>query len=121
MLKTPSTKSTEPRKGGVRVGGNRRAECDGSELNGNGMNNVEVDGNKIGDNEVRKRGRKTSKNLSKSKKTIGSDFFIPKARLAFTKLKQAFVKALILYHFDLECHIQVETDVLGYAISGVFS
>ena len=48
-----------------------------------------------------------------------SDFLIPGARLAFTKLRQAFVKALILHHFDLERHIQIETDVSDYGIGGV--
>ena len=63
-----------------------------------------------------------SKNSSKSKKTVGSsDFLTSRSKLAFTKLKQAFFKALILYHFDPECHIRIETDVSGYAISGVFS
>ena len=41
------------------------------------------------------------------------DFFIPRARLAFTKLRQAFLKGPILYYFDLEYHIQIERDVLG--------
>ena len=45
------------------------------------------------------------------------DFFILGARLAFTKLRQAFVKAPILYHFDPKCHFWIETDVLSYAIS----
>ena len=49
------------------------------------------------------------------------DFLIPGARLAFTKLRQTFIKALILHHFDLECHIWVETNILGYAIGGIFS
>ena len=63
-----------------------------------------------------------SKNLSKSKKTVGSlDFLTPKARLVFTKLKQVFVKALILYHLDLEHHIWIKTDISGYAIVVVLS
>ena len=62
----------------------------------------------------------SSKKLSKSKKRVGSDFLILEAKLLFTKLKQAFVKALILYYFDLEHYIQVETDISGYAIGGVF-
>ena len=37
------------------------------------------------------------------------------------KLKQAFVKALILNHIDLERYIQIETDVLGYAIGRIFT
>ena len=35
----------------------------------------------------------------------GTGFFTPKARLAFTQLRQAFVKAPILHHFDSESHI----------------
>ena len=31
----------------------------------------------------------------------GMGFLTPKARLAFIQLRQAFVKALILHHFDL--------------------
>ena len=49
------------------------------------------------------------------------DFLTPRARLAFTKLRQAFVKASILYHFDPERYIRVEINISGYAISGVFS
>ena len=32
-----------------------------------------------------------------------------------------FFKASIFYHFDLDRHIRIETDVLGYTISEVFS
>ena len=35
----------------------------------------------------------------------GTGFFTPKARLAFTQLRQMFVKAPILHHFNLESHI----------------
>ena len=48
-------------------------------------------------------------------------FFIPKARLAFTQLRQVFVKAPILHHFDPESYIRIETDTSGYAIGGVLS
>lgn len=34
-----------------------------------------------------------------------SEFLIPRTRLAFAELRQAFNKALILYHFDPECYI----------------
>ena len=50
-----------------------------------------------------------------------SDLFTLGAKLAFTELRQAFLKAPILYHFDLECHIRIEIDVSGYAIGGVLS
>ena len=48
-------------------------------------------------------------------------FLTPDARRAFTQLKQAFTKALILWHFDPDCHIRIETNAFGYAIGGVFS
>ena len=51
----------------------------------------------------------------------GMGFFTPKARLVFTQLRQAFVEAPILHHFDLESHIQMETDLSGYTIGSVLS
>ena len=60
--------------------------------------------------------RSPSKNLNRA---IG--YLTPKARLAFTILRKAFTKAPILWHFDPECHIRIETNVSGYAISGVLS
>ena len=55
------------------------------------------------------------KNLVKSKnhdflfncrnRETGTGFFILKARLTFTLLRQAFVEAPILCHFDPKCHI----------------
>ena len=60
------------------------------------------------------------KNLSKSKKTE-TGFLTSGAKKALIKLKQAFIKALILNHFDPEQHIWVETDASGYAIGGVFN
>ena len=77
--------------------------------------------NKV-DDEVGKKGQNLSKseNLSKSKKTeLG--FFISRAQMTFTKLKQAFIKAPTLHHFNLERHIWVETDASGFAISEVFN
>ena len=86
------------------------------------MNNVEVDGAEIEVDEVGKIARKMSKskNLSKSK-MVGSNFPTLGAKLAFTKMRQAFLKAAILHHFNPERHIRIETDVSGYAIGGVLS
>ena len=106
MLKTLSTKSAEPRKGVVGVSGDSKAGCDGSKLDESGMDDVEVDGNKVRDNEVGKKGQNSSKskNLSKSKKTeLG--FLISRARRALTELRQLFIKAPIFYHFDPKRHI----------------
>ena len=62
-----------------------------------------------------------SKKLSKFKKTIRLDFLTPGVRLVFIELRQVFLKALILHHFNSEHYIQIETDASGYAMSRVFS
>ena len=51
----------------------------------------------------------------------GLKFLTPDAKTAFNYLWLAFTEAPILEHFDLKCHIQIETDALGYAISSVLS
>ena len=72
-------------------------------------------------------GKNDDRNLSKSKKSknvkseiqtcVGAAgepiFLTPGAREAFNQLRQAFTKALILWHFDPECHIRIETDTSG--------
>ena len=88
------------------------------------MDNVKVDSNEVEVDKVGKKVQKLfkSKKLSKSKKTIRSlDFFTLGAKLAFTKLRQAFLKASILHHFYPEYHILIEMDVSDYAIGEVFS
>ena len=82
MLKTSSTKLVKPKKGGVGVNG--RVEHNKSEIDGG-----EIDGGKVKNDQIGKKGQKTfkSKNLSKSKQTVGLDFFTLRARLAFTKLR----------------------------------
>ena len=49
------------------------------------------------------------------------NFLTLDAKKAFNYLQLAFIKALILQHFDLESHIQIKTDASGYAIGGVSS
>ena len=118
-MKTSNTKSVESRKGRVRIKSGSRARYDRSEIDGGEVNNI-----KIEDNKVRKKVQKTSKskNSSKSKKMVGSlNFLILEAKLAFTELRQAFLKVAILHHFDPKCYIRIETDALVYAIDGVFS
>lgn len=48
-------------------------------------------------------------------------FFIFKARNDFIKLRQAFVKSLILNYFDPEHYIKIKTDVFSFAIGEIFS
>ena len=100
MLKTSSTESAKPREGRVKVGVNDEGELNGRNEVGGG----EVEHEEVGDDEVAR--KKNHQKTSKSKKTIrSSDFLTPGARLAFTELRQAFVKALILHHFDPERHL----------------
>ena len=39
----------------------------------------------------------------------------------FNYLRLAFIKSPILQHFDLENHIRIKTNALGYTIDGVLS
>ena len=71
---------------------------------------------------------KLRKKLSKSRNLTnfgttenGSKFLTPDARITFNCLRLAFTKAPILWHFDLECHIQIETNTSNYAISDVLN
>ena len=114
MLKTDG-----PKKGGDGVDVDSRARHSGSEIYGNDINGGKVEADAVG-KKVQKMTK--SKNLSKSKKAVRpSNFLIPGAKLAFIKLKQTFLKAPILHHFDPERHIRIETDVSGYAISVVLN
>ena len=57
-----------------------------------------------------------SKNLNGA-----TSYLTPGTKQIFTQLRQAFTKAPILWHFDSECYIRIETDASGYAIGGVLS
>ena len=110
---------TQRGEGGVGASGSR-AGRGGSKLDGGRkIDDNEVDGDEVGDDEVGTKVQKVQK-LSKSKETE-SGFLTSGAKKAFTKLRQAFIKAPILHHFDPERHIRVETDASGYAIGGVLS
>ena len=66
--------------------------------------------------EMVKRSPLTSKNSNRA-----TGYLTPGAKQAFTQLRQAFTKALILRHFDPKYHIRIETDTSGYAIGEVLS
>lgn len=115
MLKTLTTKSVKFRKNRIKVDGDVRSKFDNSEVNGN-----MVDGNEIRDDELaKKKNYQKTFEFKKSVRSLG--FFIFKDKLIFIKLKQAFVKTLIFYHFNLECHIQIKTNISHYTIDKVFS
>lgn len=48
-------------------------------------------------------------------------FLTPKARQAFTQLKQAFTEGLILHHFNSKRYIYIRTDTSGYVLGGALS
>ena len=66
--------------------------------------------------------QKLTKSKSPTTSNVGAtEFLTSKARIAFTQLRKASTEAPILQQFDPECHIWIETDASGYAISGVLS
>ena len=69
-----------------------------------------------GDREDETVGRSPSKNSNGA-----TGYLTPNARQAFTQLRQAFIEAPILRHFDPEYHIRIQTDTSGYVIGGVLS
>ena len=62
-----------------------------------------------------KSGNSSNFNIKKN----GSSFSTFDAKTAFNRLRLAFIKALILWNFDSKYHIQIETNILDYAISGI--
>ena len=63
----------------------------------------------------------TVKRSLRSKNSNGASYLTLETRLTFTQLRKVFTKAPILQHFDLECHIQIETNASSYAIDRVLS
>ena len=119
-------KLAKPKKSITRVGnnskekhGNRAKLGDRDKVGGSEIDDNKVDNNNVAEEKNHQKISKFKK-LFKPKKTKLC-FFIFKTRLAFTKLKQAFVKVPIFYHFDPKCHIWIEMDVLSYVICGIFS
>lgn len=48
-------------------------------------------------------------------------FYTLGSKQAFVKLRQVFIEALILYHFDPESHIWININTLDYTINEVLS
>lgn len=48
-------------------------------------------------------------------------FLTSQAKKAFSRLKQAFTKALIFQHFDLKSYFRIKTNISDYAIGRVLS
>ena len=65
-----------------------------------------------------------SKSWTKSGNSNNSEeskFLTSKAKEILNRLRQVFTKAPILWHFNSECYIQIETNASDYAIGGVLS
>lgn len=71
-------------------------------------------------------------NMAKSKKSAktldfvkvrasNTDFLVSKAKTIFFSLWKAFVKVLIIYHFNPKCNILIKAHALGYIIDGILS
>ena len=83
-------------------------------INMAGNDEVSVGGG--GDSEDEKIGKSPSKNLNGA-----MSYLTPNARRVFIQLRQAFTKAPILWHYDLEYYIRIEINVSGYVINRVLS
>lgn len=64
---------------------------------------------------------KSDKHIKATITKNSKNFFSFKAWAAFNQLQNAFSKAWTLHHFDLKCHINIESDVFGFAIGGMLS
>ena len=64
---------------------------------------------------------KTIKKLHPKNLNRAVGYLTPQAELTFTQWKKKSITALILWHFNLKCHIQIKTDVSKYTIGGVLS
>ena len=104
-------------------------EVDGFGVGGNGVEHAKKSGKSKSEKTSKSRNSaKSGKKLSKSRNSTNSNamedgpkFLTLNARTAFNRLRLAFTEAPILWHFDPECHIWIETDASGYAIGGVLS
>ena len=120
--RSASSKNDNSRPAFRRNNGN--GEVDGVGVGGNGVEHTKKLKNTFKSRKLSKSGKRSSKsgNLTNSNAMEdGSKFLTPDARTAFNRLWLTFTKASIFRHFDLECHIRIETDALGYAIGGVLS
>ncbi len=86
----------------------------------NGGNSRDVDGNIKNLSSVVKSAKSKKPNFVKNNSSK-TEFLILRAKKAFIYLRKAFTKAPIYWHFNPKRYIHIETDALGYAISGVLS
>lgn len=85
-------------------------------------NKREGSGGKI-NNEVNGDDDKNPGGLVETRKNTssGKNFFTSKAKLALTRLREAFTNASILHDFLPEQYIGIKTDASAYVINGILS
>ena len=110
-----STQATENKNQDVSA--NTGDTSDTSDRNGKSIKNLSTITN-LAKSKESKLTRSKRLDLLNTNVNFGTDFVTTKAKEAFIHLQKAFTKALILRHFDLRCHIWIETNVLRYAIGG---
>ena len=110
-------------------------EVNGFDVSGNGVEHAKKSGKSSKSRKSKSEKMSKSQNSAKSRKKLsksgnstnfdatedGPKFLTPDARTTFNRLRLAFTEASILWHFDLEYHIWIEIDALGYAIGAVLS
>ena len=98
-------------------------EKTGSEVEGGGIKigGVKLVKGKKSKNPAKAKTLKFVKAMSPGAAPNARPFLTPEARLAFTRLRQAFTEAPILHQFDPERHIFIETDAFSYAIGRVLN
>ncbi len=126
MLKmtAASPEGSQETTGKVRKEATRKTrEKTGSEVEGGGIKigRVKLVEGKKSKNSAKAKTLKFVKATSPGIVPEARPFLTPEARLAFTRLRQAFTEAPILHHFDSEHHIRIETDPSDHAIGGVLS
>ena len=93
------------------------------------IGNSEIDEAKIGAKTTKFKSQNKSKGKNSVKSILvksqvftqgsGLCFLTPRARQAFTKLRQVFIKASILYYFYLDYYIWIETNESSYTIGRI--
>ena len=139
-----SSKSVSSRNDNSRPASRRNdnnSEVDGVGIGRNGMQHAKKSGKTSKSRKLSKPGKsksektfkswnsaKSGKKLSKNGNSTNFDatkdkskFLTPNAMTASNRLRLVFTEASILWHFDAECYIRIETDVLGYAIGVILS
>ena len=83
-------------------------------------NEVVGDGSSRANETIRNSSRKLTR-MPNIRATREPNFLTSDTKKTFNHLRLAFIKALILQHFDLKSYIQIKTNALGYAIGRVLS